>query len=134
MVLDRQDSRKFQMISYSILYSQPNNIIHSSNKRSGAVEARRAHNPDVPGSKPGCASLSFFGALPSRFFLMFKLIFIFSIWSQTYSGIRGASQNSLRIAPAAVYSSISSIDNSGNSLPGAMDTSLMAPNSRSVFT
>lgn len=24
-------------------------------KRSGAVEARRAHNPDVPGSKPGCA-------------------------------------------------------------------------------
>ena len=31
--------------------------LKARDQRSGAVEARRAHNPDVPGSKPGCANV-----------------------------------------------------------------------------
>ena len=36
---------------------------HINGKRRGAVEARRAHNPDVPGSKPGGAIFLIFAKL-----------------------------------------------------------------------
>ena len=41
-----------EFYSYENLLKSYRNVIA---ERRGAVEARRAHNPDVPGSKPGGA-------------------------------------------------------------------------------